>query len=86
MCNKAHDYNGESQMSYKINERLEYVEQLLQAKCVSKWMGIKEVSIYSSLSPSTIRRAVLRGSLKVSKSTGKLLFQVGDVDRWLRNG
>lgn len=48
-----------------------------------KWLNIKSVSNYTSLSPSTIRRAVSRGSLKVSKITGKLLFKVSAVDRWL---
>jgi len=35
------------------------------------------------MSESTIRRAVKRGTLKASQSTGKLLFKVSSVDRWL---
>ena len=46
-------------------------------------MNIHEVSNYTSVSGSKIRRAVQRGALKVSNSTGKLLFKVSDVDRWL---
>jgi|TARA_Y100000294_G_scaffold174625_1_gene193059 excisionase family DNA binding protein len=49
-------------------------------------MNIKGLSEYSTLSQSTIRRAVRKGVLKASTRTGKLLFKVSDVDRWLSNG
>ena len=48
------------------------------------WMSIKTVSIYSTLSESTIRRAINKGHLKVYRSTGKLLFKRREVDLWLK--
>jgi len=46
-------------------------------------MDIKNASDYTAVSRSTIRRAVQNGSLKASNTTGKLLFKVSDVERWL---
>jgi excisionase family DNA binding protein len=48
-------------------------------------MDIKEACKYASVSDSTLRRAVAKGELKVSKATGKLLFKIDWVDRWLGN-
>ena len=48
------------------------------------WMSIKTVSFYSTLSESTIRRAINKGHLKVYRSTGKLLFKRREVDLWLK--
>tara|TARA_Y100001968_G_C18956134_1_gene525469 strand:- start:295 stop:480 length:186 start_codon:yes stop_codon:yes gene_type:complete len=50
---------------------------------LDSWMDIKDVVGYSRLSESTIRRAIQKGELKVSKRTGKLLFKVSSVERWL---
>jgi excisionase family DNA binding protein len=50
---------------------------------LEKWLNINAVCNYSSLSASTIRRAVYVGSLKASRITGKMLFKVSEVDRWL---
>jgi len=50
---------------------------------LQKWLNIKAVCDYTTLSPSTIRRAVYLGSLKSSRITGKMLFKVSEVDRWL---
>ena len=47
------------------------------------WMDIKKVARYTSLSISTINRAVASGRLKTSKVTGKLLFKKEWVDGWL---
>ena len=47
------------------------------------WLNINAVCNYSSLSPSTIRRAVYKGALKASRITGKMLFKTSEVDRWL---
>lgn len=48
-----------------------------------KWMDIQEASEYTGLSKSTIRRAIQKGQLKCSKSTGKLLFKRVAIDNWL---
>ena len=64
-------------------ELLKEIKSLIQDKITNRWMNIHEVSNYTSVSSSTIRRAVQRGELKVANSTGKLLFKVSDVERWL---
>ena len=48
-----------------------------------EWLTIKEVIQYSKLSGSTIRRYILRGNLKVSKQTGRILVKRSKVDEWL---
>ena len=70
-------------MNYLINESLKEIKSLIQDKIANRWMDIKEVSEFTSVSASTIRRAVRKGVLKASTSTGKLLFKVSDVDKWL---
>ena len=47
------------------------------------WMDIKKVCEVTTLSASTVRRAVNRGKLKCSKKLGKLLFMESDVKRWI---
>ena len=70
-------------MNYLINESLKEIKSLIQDKIANRWMDIKEVSEFTSVSASTIRRAVRKGVLKASTSTGKLLFKVSDVEKWL---
>jgi excisionase family DNA binding protein len=70
-------------MDFKIIEILNDIKSMIENKSLNRWMDIKEVSEYTSLSNSTIRRAIQRGMLKASNSTGKLLFKVSNVDRWL---
>ena len=72
-------------MDYRINEIMNDIKSLIQNKSSNHWMNIKGLSEYTSLSQSTIRRAVRKGVLKASNSTGRLLFKVSDVDRWLNN-
>ena len=70
-------------MNYQLKSVLEELRTIIQTKSSNGWMNIDEVVHYTSLSESTIRRAVARGSLKVSRTTGKLLFKTGWVDNWL---
>jgi len=70
-------------MEIRVIELLTELKSLIQGKISNRWMCIREVSDYTSVSESTIRRAIHRGELKVSNATGKLLFKVSDVDRWL---
>ena len=49
------------------------------------WMDVKEAAKYAKVSETTIRRAVAKGELEVSRKTGKLLFMRGWIYRWLRN-
>ncbi|SVE56003.1 uncharacterized protein METZ01_LOCUS508857 [marine metagenome] len=71
-------------MNSRILELLREIKDLIQGKEKSnRWMDIKNASDYTAVSRSTIRRAVQNGSLKASNTTGKLLFKVSDVERWL---
>ena len=73
----------ENSMETRIMELLNEIKELNHSKKSERWLCIKDVSRYTSMSDSTIRRAVKRGTLKASNSTGKLLFKVSSVDRWL---
>ena len=63
----------------KLNEILAYVRNTNP----TKYIDINEVSEISGVSKSTIRRNVQKGALKCSNVTGKTLFKVEDVERWL---
>ena len=65
----------------KLNEILEFVRKTN----TSRYIVINELTEYANVSKSTIRRNVTSGTLKASKSTGKLLFKVDDVEAWLNN-
>ena len=62
---------------------LEELKLLVITNHRNKWMNINEICNYTSVSESTIRRAVRRGTLKASTSTGRLLFKKSNVDKWL---
>ena len=63
----------------KINKIQDY---LLKNKH-DEWMCMKDVVQYTKCSDSTIRRAIKKGCLKVSKKTCKNLFQKSWIDKWL---
>ena len=66
-----------------IREQLDRIEKKLDGSFKNQFLSINEVSKLTSLSTSTIRRAIDRGELKCSKKLGKLLFQESEVRRWL---
>ena len=66
-----------------IREQLERIEKKLDGRFSNKFLSINQVSALASLSPSTIRRAVVRGELKCSRRLGKLLFQESAVRKWI---
>ena len=70
-------------MEYLLLEKLDEIKSILTGRTNDKWLKIDEVCRYSSISDSTIRRAVRRGTLKASTSTGRLLFKKSNVDKWL---
>ena len=70
-------------MEIRIMELLNEIKTLILGKVNERWLTLKEVSDYASISESTIRRAIVKGDLKSSKVTGRLLFKVSSVDRWL---
>ena len=73
----------ESNVTNRVIELLNDIKVLINDKTADRWINIDEVSRYTSVSNSTIRRAVKKGKLKASQSTGKLLFKLSNVDRWL---
>ena len=66
-----------------IREQLERIEKKLDGRVSNKFLSITEVAKLTSLSPSTLRRAVAKGELKCSKKVGKLLFHEDAVRKWL---
>ena len=70
-------------MEIRLIELLNEIKTLILGKVNERWLKLKEVSDYTSISESTIRRAIVKGDLKSSKVTGRLLFKVSSVDRWL---
>ena len=69
-------------MEIRAMELLNEIKTLILGKVNERWLTLKEVSDYASVSESTIRRAIVKGNLKSSKVTGRLLFKVSSVDRW----
>ena len=67
-----------------IAEQLKEIEHLLKNKSIDKWLNLMQACDYTSLSVSTLRRAVDRGRLKVSKEAGKLMFRREWLDKWLK--
>ena len=70
-------------MESKIIEQLDRIERKLDGKYTNKYLNIHQVSDLTSVSASTIRRAIKRGELKCIKKLGKLLFLEKDVRNWL---
>ena len=58
-----------------IKEQPERIEKKIDGNFKDQFLSINEVSKLTSLSPSTIRRAVMQGKLKCSRKLGKILFQ-----------
>ena len=67
-----------------IKEHLDRIEKKLDNKYINKFLSISQVAELTSLSQSTIRRAVVKGTLKCSRKLGKLLFLESDVRIWIR--
>ena len=70
-------------MEFKIIEQLDRIERKLAGNYTNKYLNIHQVSDLTSVSPSTIRRAIKRGELKCINKLGKLLFLEKDVRNWL---
>ena len=70
-------------MYSEIINQLKDIQQTLNSDSDDNWMSVNNVCQYTGLSPSTIHRATQKGSLKVSKATGKNLFKKAWVDSFL---
>ena len=66
-----------------ILARLNSIDDKLNSKLAKGWLDLKAACKYCSLSTSTIRRSIRSGQLKSSKVTGKLMFKVEWLDKWL---
>ena len=70
---------------FELRAILERIEDSLSNKNTEKYLSIKNVADFCSLSISSIRRYVQKGELKCSRKSGKLLFKVEWVDNWLED-
>ena len=48
-----------------------------------EWMTMQDIIQYAKLSYATLMRYIMRGNLKVSKQTGRILARRSKVDEWL---
>ena len=69
----------ETRLLHTLNE----IKSFIKNETNNRWLDIKKVAQMPSVSQSTIRRAVQKGELKASHTTGKLLFRVEEIERWL---
>ena len=67
----------------RIIEQLDRIEKKLDGKYTNRYLNIRQVADLTSVSPSTIRRAIQRGELKYIKKLGKLLFLEKNIRNWL---
>ena len=65
------------------NEIIDELVELVKKSQNNNMLTIGDVSKLTTLSSSTIRRAVKKGLLKKCKRPGKLLFRTSDIDKWL---
>ena len=72
-------------MNNQIFNLLSDIKSLINNNTKMNWLDINQLTSYTSLSASTIRRAVKKGELKASRRTGKLLFRVIDIENWLKD-
>mgnify|MGYP001456540720 CR=1 FL=1 len=70
-------------MIHQVIERLDRIEKKIDGNVSNRYLDINQTADFTSLSVSTLRRAVNKGELKCSRKLGKLLFQESDIRRWL---
>ena len=66
-----------------IQEMFSEILKAIKRDRPDEWLNISQAAQYAKLSEQTIRQYVRLGALKVSKKTGRLLFQKSNLDRWL---
>ena len=72
-------------MESNIVTELREIKSLILNKSNKKYLTMRDLENYCSLSQSTIRRAIQSGRIKASRRQGKLLFSYDDIERWLNN-
>ena len=63
------------------NDILEQIKTLIINSNAKRWLTIKDCVATSNLSDSSIRRSIMRGSLRASKVGGKWLIK----ETWLES-
>ena len=63
------------------NDILEKIKTLIVNSSAKRWLTIKDCVATSKLSDSSIRRSIMRGSLKANKVGGKWLIK----ETWLES-
>ncbi len=67
-----------------IKNQLNHIEKLVTSvEKYDKWLSLKDAKEYSSLSVSTLRRAIAKGELKASRKSGKILLKRNNIDKFL---
>ena len=70
--------------SYRIKELLQEIKSLITNKSKpDKWLDIAAAAKYCSVSRSTLRRHISQGTLSASNETGKTLFKLSSLEKWL---
>tara|TARA_B100001142_G_C13833783_1_gene461511 strand:- start:151 stop:372 length:222 start_codon:yes stop_codon:yes gene_type:complete len=71
-------------MQYRVIELLQELKSMmLGQKKQEKWMDINKASKYCDVSCATLRRNVKANRLNASTQTGKMLFKVSELEKWL---
>ena len=70
-------------MVHSIIERLDRIEKKIDGKLSNRYLDINQTADFTSLSASSLFRAVAKGELKYSRKLGKLLFEERDIRKWL---
>ena len=66
-----------------IREQLTRIEEKIDVKVRKGWVDLKAACDYCGLSASTIRRYIRSGQLRCSKTSGKLMFKIEWLDKWM---
>ena len=67
------------------NDILEQIKTLIINSNAKRWLTIKDCVATSKLSDSSIRRSIMRGSLKANKVGGKWLIKETWLESYLTN-
>ena len=70
-------------MNTETTEMFREILKAIKRDRPDEWLNISQAAQWVKLSPQTLRRYARLGALKVSKKTGRLLFQKSNLDRWL---
>ena len=67
------------------NDILEKIKTLIVNSNAKRWLTIKDCVAVSTLFDSSIRRSIMRGSLKANKVGGKWLVKESWLEKYLTN-